>query len=502
MSDSSLYSGRVHTDDLYQQPFYTYEEYPQIPYDYLAEDTYDLQSRPSTRTLVFILSVFLLYKCLLPATKTHFRALPFGLYIYDKEIAAVFLALIIGFVRLFNRSRSRISIQTKRKILMPLLLLGLFQVISMAWNGRQEIMYQAYSLLQVFMMCAAVFAAVMFISGLTYASRIYVVTRLVLILVFVLMVYMGLSFLFPSLRPSTAWMERTEYTLGFIRVFGPLAPASTLSFALFPALGYAISMLFMSGRSKGFWGAITLIVLIGIIGTGSRAAVLGLGSFVFVFMLVSKVRSLVFVLPVGVLLGIMVLYVGIPERYIHFKDTTRFETYTTGLRAFSSSPQAIMFGVGHGRLYSQLHENTFRMATRKASWHLRVRGTEYGVSFYESHSTIVRLLAETGLIGFCLFMVILVWLVFRLFALRYSRIKDPVMLQPRIALAGCVSTFILMPFDIYFLTYTWLTFIWLIFAIAAAETIGEVHAAFVENYWTDNNVGVERYSDSLVEPGD
>lgn len=470
-------------------------EKPESIYDYDYElpgqqYDYDQQESPLPKGLLFIFSLFLLLKCLVPASKGRYIPFLWGSYIWWSEVLFIGLALIMVCYRLFS-GLPRISKDTKHKVLIPILLLGLFQVISMSWNGQGKI-EKAYSLIQSVMMCSAVLAVVFFISGRTFADRQRIIFRLTMILIFVILVYMGLSFLFPSLRPSSAYMERTVYTLGFIRVFGPLAPSSTLSFALFPALSYSISMLFVPGKSKLFWITAILIALVGIVGTGSRASILGLMMFVFVFVLVYKIGALKIVLPMAVLFGLVIAAVGIPERFRNFEDIARMETYKTALRAVSSSPQAFIGGVGHGHLYSLLYDNTLRSLHHKDRWYLAKKNSSYGFTLRNSHSSFLQPLAENGVIGFCLFIIMPSLLLWRLFARRYSCIKDVKMQQARITLVGCMAGAVLMPLDVYILSNTWLTFIWLAFAIAAIETISEAYRQTkMERYYEDSGIRPE-----------
>lgn len=456
---------------------------PELVYDYDYDQ--DQQERSLSMSLLFVFSLFLLLKCMVPATRGRYIPFLWSTYIWWSEILFIGLTLIMVFYRFFP-GLPRISKDTKRKVLIPILLLGFLQIISMLWNGQGSI-ERAYSFIQSFMMCSAIFAAVFFISGRNFTDRQRIVFRLAMILVFVILVYIGLSFVFPSFRPSAAYRERTEYTLGFIRVFGPLAPASTLSFVLLPVLSYSISMLFVPGKYRVFWITLVLIALVGIVGTGSRAGILGLMMFFFVFALVCKIGAFKVIFPLGILLGLVILMVGIPERFRHFEDRLRLETYKTSLRAVSSSPQAFIGGVGHGNLYSLLHDVTLRKLHNKDRWYLQRKDSSYGFTLRNSHSSFLQPLAENGVIGFCLFIIMPSFLLWRLFAWRYSRIKDIKMQQARMALVGCIAGVMLMSLDVYILSNTWLTFIWLIFTIAAVETIGEAYQQTkMENYYEDN----------------
>jgi O-antigen ligase len=236
-------------------------------------------------------------------------------------------------------------------------------------------------------------------------------------------------------------------------------------------------MLFDPGRSKVFWGTVVAVTLISIIGTGSRAAILGLAAFIFVFILVFGFQSLKLLVPLGVVFGIVISITGVPQRFRDFAASPRVETYKTALRAFSSSPKAMTVGLGHGHLYSLLYDNARRSRERRSFAYYMKQNTKYGFSLRNSHSSFLQTLAENGLIGFLLFIVMPIWLFSKLFRPKYSRIRDPAMLRSRVALSGCVSTFVLMMVDVYILANMWLSFIWLTYAIAMAETIEETYEA-------------------------
>ena len=204
-------------------------------------------------------------------------------------------------------------------------------------------------------------------------------------------------------------------------------------------------------------------------------------------MVVLRIKSILIMIPTALLIGILILRVGIPERYLTKDILTRTggrsESYKTALHAFSSSPPAILFGVGQGTLYRppQVYHCFYDPDRSKIG-----RSTSYGFSLKGSHSTILQPLAETGLIGFLFLAIILSWISRLFFARKYTRYRDPHTLQSRLALTGCVATFVLMLFDVVFFYNSWLTVIWTVFLIVGVETAEETNLMVEQSGFTED----------------
>jgi O-antigen ligase len=432
-----------------------------------------VNERPSAAGLIALIAVFLLPKSLVAATWGRYIPLPFGLYIWWSQMWFLVFALMVVLARGLGMFSGRISKSTKRWYLVPILLLGLLQITSLMWNGRPPL-EKGYSFLQTVYMCAPVLTAVLLVSGLSYANRIKVACGVVLILTFVVLVYMGLSFAFPELRPSTAWMYRIVPGLGFIRVFGPLGKATTLNFILFPVLGFTTGMLFVPGYSKTFWGLITFVIFATIVGTGSRGAVLCMAAFgILILVTLRVVKALKVIVPVALILGGVTIFTGIPQRYLEMVDPGRTETYKTAFRAFSSRPRNVIVGVGNGGMYSMLHDNTIRGLRGQQRWYLLTKETEFGFTLRSAHSTVTQVLVETGSVGFLLLMTVLLWVLRRFLGRRYRRCRDPWTIQARLTLAGCAASMVFMIPNTFFFNLPWLVFIWSMFVITAGETVAE-----------------------------
>lgn len=424
-----------------------------------------------------MIAPFLLAVSLIPATRgIMFRMPPLPMVWWKVNLMLMFAVVVVLF-RWLGGYRCRLSRSTRRWFLMPILLLGLWQVISLAWNGQESLMRQ-YSFVQSVAMCAAVLSGVLLTSGLAYTTRMRVGRGLTLLIAFVVAVYMGLSFVFPGWRPSTAWVDRTTGTLGFIRVFGPLGTATTLNFVLVPALGFSIGMLVRPNSIKIYWSAASLFFIVAILSTGSRGGLVSLAAFAILLVLSLRLRSILFLLPIGIVLAVIVAAVGVPEKFRDFEDRARVTTYATGWRAYVSSPRNVVIGAGHGALYSALHDQALRTLRGRRRWYLLSHRTAFGYTLRNSHSALLRSLVETGVPGFALMVVPLGWMLRRLLlAPSFRNLPKADKIQATCTLAGCAAVIPYMALEEFFVTAFWIVFLWTVLAVIGAETMAETRPA-------------------------
>lgn len=102
----------------------------------------------------------------------------------------------------------------------------------------------------------------------------------------------------------------------------------------------------------------------------------------------------------------------------------------------------------------------------------------------------LQALVETGILGFMLLMIPLLWVLKRFFGRQYRQFRDPWTIQARLTLAGCLASMALLITSVFFYNVPWLMFIWSLFAITAAETV-------VENRWFAETDLAYADSDSL-----
>lgn len=432
-------------------------------------------ARPSAATALAIAAFFVLPVALVPSERGGLVHLPWVPTVWWTNWLIVVFAVSIIFFRGIGVYTRPIPRSTWLAFLLPILLLGIWQAISISWNGHDGFA-QAFSLFESVAMCSAVTAGVFVCSGLELRTRFRFCRGLTLLVSAVAAVYMGLSFVFPGWRPSASWLERTSDNLGFIRVFGPLGTATTLNFILLPALGVSLGCVFHRDWGRAFWGVVAAFLCLAILSTGSRGAIMSLGVFFILLLLALRVRAVLVILPAAFLLVGLVAFVGVPERLRNFEDQARTETYRTGFRAYSDNLGNIVVGTGHGALYSKLHDDSLRKLQRKSRWYLLAGETQYGYSLRNSHSAILRSLVETGPLGFLLLLFPLCWLTYRLVSARYHRPRIPGNLLASSTLAGCVAVIPYMALEDFFSAY-WPVAIWSMFAIIGAETAADTIGA-------------------------
>lgn len=453
---------------------YVTEEYEEGSYEYdtLPQGTGLNAFRILGMDPRFILFIpFMAIAALLPGTKNPYYWFA-GFQVRLTEVVLIAMGFVFILVKLFFGRSIPCSKSTKRFFLYPLFVLGLFEIISLAWGDVEGI--RRLMSTRVLYMWSSLIAPVLVISGLPQERRHLFMNLFSFFLAFVILIYIGLSFWFPSLRPSYPYVERFEVTLGWIRVSGPLFGAATMGVVVLPVIAYCAAPFLVQGAGKVLWLTLAILFIVATVLSGSRAALLGVGFLLVLLALAFSRKAMKFIIPMLMLVVLGLLVWDVPERFRTLKDTARFESYKTGMRAFASGPSSIWVGHGHGSFYREL--DPLEPKTRSIISDKPIvgsRSTAYGFSLLNSHSTFIYTLVETGLVGFLLLATPFVWLTWRCFARRYRSIKTPTMLQARIALLGCIATFPLMAMDAYVVKNYWITVVWVIYAVGAAEAIEE-----------------------------
>jgi len=429
--------------------------------------------------------LFLAIKAFLPGSRDVYYQFA-NLQIRLTEIVLITLGTLLIVVKLIFDSSHPCLRSTKRFFLYPFLLLGLFELISLMWStiaGSKPIIA-----MNVLYMWSAATAAVFAMSGLSKERRHLFTNLLSFFMFFVIFTYIGLSFWFPSFRPS---YEYIEVTLGWIRVHGPLFGAATMGMVILPTIGHCAGQFLTQGKGKLLWAILAIFFIIAIVLSGSRGGLVGIAFLLLLLILISPTKTSKFIVPLLVLVVLALLFWNIPERFRQLRDTARFESYKTGLRAFTSGPLPILIGHGHGSFYG---EEAITRPSALGRARLGSRYTEYGPSLVNSHSTYLHTLVETGLIGFLLVVTPLVWLTKKYFAGKYRKIKTLEMLRARVVLAGVIATLPLMAFDHYIIQNFWIFLIWATYAVSAAEEIEqlELESSDYHDYYEEdeaNNYG-------------
>ena len=424
---------------------------------------------PSSWLLVAFLSLFLIPVSLIPSTWGRMVPMPFvGPVWWTDALMLVFAAAAMT-LRFVTPLSYRSARTTKRRLLYPFLALGLWQTISVAWNGRESVL-KAYSVWESILMCGTVVAAVSLGSGLGEQPRRRLARLVTILLGGIISVYMVLSFIFPSWRPSAASTNLVTPTLGFIRVFGPLGAATALNFILVPALGLSIGALLSKGSVKSWWAGACMFFLFAVLATGSRGGLLCLLGFTLTLVVALGVRSLAIIVPCAALFAIIIVLGGVPERFRSFEDESRAVTYATAWRALTSSPGSIMFGMGHGAMYSRLHDESMRREYGQSQWYLFSERTEFGETLRSSHTALLRTLVESGIVGGIILFGTFGWIALHL--LRHaSRERRPFVAEGKALLAGCAGVIPYMALDEFFVGTPWIVFLWFLYVALGSEMV-------------------------------
>lgn len=432
-------------------------------------------AQPNSVPLVVatLIACFLVPVSLIPASRGYFFNIPpLPTVWWTTNLIVVFGGLAVVARPLIRPSRA-ISKFTFRWLLYPMILLAGWQCISTLWNG-QDWLLTSYSIFQSVAMVSSVAAGVLLVSGMSVENRLRLGCYVVYLLAIIFLVYLALSFVVPSWRPSADAIDRADVTLGFIRLFGPLGKATSLLFVLLPALGFCLGMAFVPGRSRTFWMGFSFYFFAVTLATGSRGALVCIAAFVVCLVISVRVRAAWFLIPPAIVLPLILLFTGVPERLRYFEDRARLATYESALRAFTDNAQHVVVGTGHGALYTVLHDDTMRKMHQKQRWYLFTDRNQYGFTLRSSHTAILRTLAETGSVGFVLLGVPLFWVTKRLFvgAARAAS-TSPYNLFASCVLAGCVAGIPYMGLDEFFVSSFWIVFLWFFFVVIGAETRGE-----------------------------
>ncbi len=200
---------------------------------------------------------------------------------------------------------------------------------------------------------------------------------------------------------------------GFIRPTGTMGHPNWLSFFMVTLLPLTFYMFL---RSKSWLKLFALVVLgmqgVAMVLTHDRMAMVGFLCVAF-FCVITQVIKITRIRIVGILLGIVVFFLIAPATYIervfspsHYKQSssinTRWELLMGGLDQFAQHP---ILGVGSGNfgIHFMIHNKHTEAAT--TIWHMRdVDKTSVSDYTMAAHNMYVEVAAETGIIGFVLYM--------------------------------------------------------------------------------------------------
>lgn len=355
---------------------------------------------PSSVILIWELPFWcvLLYGSLVPATMVG-REEWFGVPMKSSDLITLLTALIYGtaaFINLAVRGRMQV---TKWLLLstISLFIYGLLRLFNTSLE-REDQFAMAFALL---LAASAPIQAAGILSNYDALQTRAFVNRLVLFLALVSLIYTAESVFGLGLRSEESQRLGTDF--GMQRVRGPLYGPSTGYLLLLPAIGWALQSFFNAGTNRAYAVFTTVCLLSAFLGLGSRA-----GLIVLVLYLISlstlarqmKRRELTALLlaafSVGV--GFLIYSQADTQRLTKFEDTHRQLTHETAWNILRSEESvSLIAGQGYGSIWPWYRRDTLR-----AEWVAlgdNTVTTGYGASLYHSHSTLLELAVEFGLIG-------------------------------------------------------------------------------------------------------
>lgn len=282
------------------------------------------------------------------------------------------------------------------------------------------------------------------------AQRVEVILQiLTLFLAFVSSIYAAESFFSMGLRSYTAFGE-----FGIQRVRGPLFGPSSGHFILLPALAFALQQAELRRQKRLFWLLSAFAICVALLGSGSRAAFLGLGLFVLATVIGQpswrrKLRTIGFCAVFFAIVCVPLLTKVNLTRLRSFSDSLRTENALTvyGLM-LSRSPVQLAMGTGYGAVWPWYIPDT---EGARATGQFTI-STQHGLLLYQPHSTPLQLAVELGLVG-GVFWVGLGWSLINIYM--RSRRRGNLMLS-----SSLIAVYITMAADLAILRLWELSAIW------------------------------------------
>ncbi len=355
---------------------------------------------PSSTTLLIELPFWavLLYGSLVPAS-LGLRLEWFGVPMRFSDLLILFNAMFYGIVASVNLVVFR-RVQSSKGIVISTILLFCYGLLFL-FNTSLEMEDQKAMAFALILAASAPIQAAGILSSFDAAQTRAFLNRVVLFLAVVSLIYTAESVFGLGLRSEESQSLFNDF--GIQRVRGPLYGPSTGYLLLLPAIGWALQSFFLASTGSAFAIFTTVCLLSAFLGLGSRAGlillVLYLLSLSTLLKRLKKSEVTALVLAAFAVCGGFLIYSQADtQRLVKFDDTQRQQTYQTAWNIISSDDSiSLVFGQGYGAIWPWYRRDTLR-ADMVALGDNTV-STGFGASLYHSHSTILELAVEFGLIG-------------------------------------------------------------------------------------------------------
>lgn len=210
------------------------------------------------------------------------------------------------------------------------------------------------------------------------------------------------------------------------RVQGPLFGSDDGYFALVPALAFAIQDLIQTPTQRLFKLVIIFVLMMTLIGMGSRGALVIIGLFLCLTILFNKNKKIAALAAMGVIFfliisaAIVLVTSNSGERLQSLEDSSRSDTYSTSFKIIGNRTTDLnIFGSGYGSYWNWYILDIEDGSDVDGGRTFKIIRTSFGPILYHPHSTFLLLIVEMGMVGLLYF--VYLWTVYARLLFRDSR---------------------------------------------------------------------------------
>jgi O-antigen ligase len=210
-----------------------------------------------------------------------------------------------------------------------------------------------------------------------------------------------------------------------VRVQGPLFGSDDGYFALVPALAFAIQDLIQTPTQRLFKLVIIFVLMMTLIGMGSRGALVIIGLFLCLTILFNKNKKIAALAALGVIFFLMISAAIVfatsnsGDRLQSLEDSSRSDTYSTSFKIIDNRTNDLnIFGSGYGSYWDWYILDLEDGSDVDGGRTFKIIRTSFGPILYHPHSTFLLLIVELGMVGFLYFLFL--WTVYARLLLRDS----------------------------------------------------------------------------------
>lgn len=396
---------------------------------------------------------FFAFWAFFPSTRAGFVNVG-GMYVYLKDITLACLALVSLPWLFLYRNRCRPAFRWTFLPFTALMIYAIATAVVRADYRSYDFPYIISPAIHAWSAMALAFALV---CSLPPEKLPAFANRLVVAVSAVAFVYVAIL-LFPS-----TWIRAyatVDPTFGMKRLGGPLGGPTVVPAIFVVTLSFVVfSVQQMIKSPFGIIGATVLSAAI--LFSGSRAAILALLAFLMLTLLRGgRLLRKVVVFSTFAAASAFVFHYASPERFLDLSEVYRTESYWSSLRAWTANVRSLVLGHGFGQIWPYYF---YDAGFGGGAGYGKLLSTEFGRVLYHPHSTVLYVLAETGIVGMCLLGAALGRPL-----LRAYRAKPGSSVAKRLA-PGVLATLVIFAFDTmllkgFELAAVWWTFLFLMAA--------------------------------------